>query len=97
MNNFQKDILNKRFQTTMIGSLFEFEESFGYLWGQDKNDNDLTEQERRFRLKWDQTRNQILNNGNNQLRKCISDLERSNNNQYNYKFYNQRGQRRYED
>lgn len=88
MNNTEKNILTKRFQTTMIGALFEFEQNFGYLWGQDKDDNSLTEQEERFRLKWENTRNQILNNGNNQLRKCLSDLNKTQGNhvKYNYNF-----------
>lgn len=88
MDQIQKNILTKRFQTTMIGALFEFEQSFGYLWGQNKDDINLTEVEERFRLKWEDTRNQILNNGNNQLRKCLSDLEKTqtNNVKYNYNF-----------
>jgi hypothetical protein len=90
MNQEQQDILNKRFQTTMIGSIYEFEENFGYLWGQEKDDQDLTESEKRFRLKWENTRNQILNNGNNQLRKCIKDLSDRGSTKYNYKFYNRR-------
>jgi hypothetical protein len=87
MNNYQNNILTKRFQTTMIGSLYEFEEAFGYLWGQDKDEKDLTQQEELFRLKWENTRNKVLNNGNNQLRKCINDLGQTKY-KYNYKFYN---------
>lgn len=87
MNKNEQNILTKRFQTTMIGALFQFEEAFGYLWGQDKDINDLTETEERFRLKWENTRNEILNNGNNQLRKCISDMMRYYEPKYSYKFY----------
>jgi hypothetical protein len=83
-------VLEKRLQTTMIGALYEFEQSFGYLWGQDKDIKNLTEQEQRFRLKWEDTRNQILNNGNNQLRKCINELSNTNQ-RYSYKFYNRKG------
>jgi hypothetical protein len=90
MNQEQQDILTKRFQTTMIGAIYEFEENFGYLWGQDKHDQDLTNQEENFRLKWENTRNQILNNGNNQLRKCIKDLSNPGPTKYNYKFYNRK-------
>lgn len=88
MDHLQKNILTKRFQTTMIGALFEFEQVFGYLWGLDKDDRDLTEQQQKFRSMWEDTRNQILNNGNNQLRKCLSDLEKAttNNIKYNYNF-----------
>jgi hypothetical protein len=84
MNN--QDILTKRFQTTMIGALFEFEKYFGHLWGLHKDENQpLTKVEEDYRELWEDVRNQILNNGNNQLRKCLSDL--NNTVKYNYKFY----------
>jgi len=88
MNNIE-DMLTKRFQTTMIGSLFQFEEAFGYLWGFDKDDHELSESEKRFRLKWENTRYNILNNGNNQLRSAIKDVQSAKEHkQYNYRFYN---------
>jgi hypothetical protein len=87
MNNFYKNILTKRFQTTMIGALFEFEQHFGYLWGHNKDEDDLTQQELRFLDMWDSVRNKILNNGNSQLRKTIADLESENNIKYKYHFY----------
>ena len=91
MDNSSKLILTKRFQTTMIGALFEFEKAFGYLWGQDKNEEDLTDNELDFLDRWDAVRNQILNNGNNQLRKAIVDLSKNEGKiNYKYKFYNQR-------
>jgi hypothetical protein len=91
MDNDSKSILTKRFQTTMIGSLFEFEKMFGYLWGHDKDEKDLTDKELDFLDRWDIVRNQILNNGNNQLRKAIADLDKNQGNiMYKYKFYNHR-------
>jgi hypothetical protein len=90
MNKEIKSILTKRFQTTMIGSLYEFEQVFGYLWGLDKDESNLTPTENKFRLLWEDTRNAILNNGNNQLRKCIADLDRVEKDppkKYTYKFY----------
>ena len=90
MDNSSKLILTKRFQTTMIGALYEFEKAFGYLWGQNKNPDFLTENEEDFRDRWEDVRNQILNNGNSQLRKCLIDLDRLNNNQYHYKLYNKK-------
>jgi hypothetical protein len=91
MDNDSKSILTKRFQTTMIGSLFEFEKMFGYLWGHDKDEKDLTDKELDFLDRWDIVRNQILNNGNNQLRKAIADLDKNQGNiTYKYKFYNHR-------
>lgn len=92
----QKDLLKKRFQTTMIGALHEFEKVFGYLWGQNKNPDFLTENEEDFRDRWDSVRNQILNNGNNQFRKCLSDLDRPHN-KYHYKFYKKDRGNNYED
>jgi len=93
MDHIQKNILTKRFQTTMIGSLFEFEQSFGYLWGLDKDDSELTEQQRKFRELWEDTRNEILNNGNNQLRKCLSDLEKTQTNNIKYSYNFKKGNR----
>lgn len=91
MDENQKQILTKRFQTTMIGALFEFEKTFGYLWGHDKDEDSLTEKELDFLDRWDFTRNQVLNNGNNQLRKALADLDKySGNTKYNYKFYKNR-------
>jgi hypothetical protein len=95
MNDRDKAILTKRFQTTMIGALFEFEKSFGYLWGQHKNEEELNDKELDFLDRWDNVRNQILNNGNNQLRKAISDLGYSV--KYNYKFNNNRKEDHYEN
>lgn len=90
MTEDQEEILTKRFQTTMIGALHEFEKSFGFLWGQEKNPDFLTESEENFRDRWEGARNQILNNGNNQLRKCLTDLSRTSKYKYHYKFYNKK-------
>lgn len=89
MNNNTKQILIKRFQTTMIGAISEFEKTFGYLWGIDKDeDQPLTEKEERFLGLWEDTRNRILNNGNNQLRKSITEIDKNSGTmKYNYKFY----------
>lgn len=88
MDNINKNILTKRFQTTMIGALFEFEKTFGYLWGYDKDENSLTDRELEFLDLWDATRNKILNNGNNQLRKAVCDLDNGSGNiKYKYQFY----------
>jgi hypothetical protein len=91
MDDHQKKILTKRFQTTMIGALYEFEKAFGYLWGQEKNEEDLNDRELDFLDRWDTVRNQILNNGNSQLRKAISDLASGPTVKYNYKFTKRKG------
>ncbi len=58
--------IEKKFKTTMIGSLASFEKYFGELWGHGAEE--LTPEELRFRELWEQARTEILNNGNSQLR-----------------------------
>ena len=73
----EESILRKRFQTTMIGALHEFEKSFGYLWGAHKpEDEELTNKEEQFLDIWEETRNRVLNKGNNQLRKAVSEIKK---------------------
>lgn len=88
MDPDQEAILKKRIQTTMIGALDQFEKSFGYLWGQEKfEDEELTDKEEKFLEIWEETRNRILNNGNNQLRKAVSEFNKTTGKlKYNYKF-----------
>lgn len=65
--------INKRFQTTIIGSLARFEDSFGYLWGHN-SDKDLTSKQQEFLDMWDYVRTSILNHGNNQMREAIDEI-----------------------
>ena len=74
INKLQSQI-EKRIQTTMIGALDKVEKNFGNLWGHYK-DGPLTEQEEEFAELWDFTRNQILNQGNNQIRNLKEDLSK---------------------
>jgi hypothetical protein len=92
MNDIQKELLTKRFQTTMIGALFEFEKAFGYLWGYNKDFDSLNEKELQFNDIWEDVRNKILNNGNSQLRKAIVDFSNNSGPQtrYKYNFYTKR-------
>jgi hypothetical protein len=64
MNN-----INKRFKTTMIGALARFEDSFGYLWEDENNPNSEN-----FNILWERVRDEILNNGNKQLRATINEV-----------------------
>jgi thiamine biosynthesis lipoprotein ApbE len=78
MNNRhqKKGIINqvkKRFQTTIIGGLARFEESFGYLWGHN-SDRDLTEKQKEFADMWEYVRTSILNHGNDQMRQAIDEI-----------------------
>lgn len=103
MNNSNQqyliDQIYKRFQTTMIGALAKFEQSFGYLWEQDNEKGD------EFADLWEYTRNTILNNGNKQARAAINDIlnyvdKPKINRKYNYKFNfneNNKGEDSYEN
>jgi hypothetical protein len=72
MHNPEQEIfknIETRLKTTMIGSLAKFEEYFGYLWEED-NKNRLE-----YENLWEQARTSILNNGNNQIRLALDELE----------------------
>ena len=87
-NNGIINQISKRFQTTIIGSLAIFEESFGHLWDPDDN-RDLSAQEQEFLDLWEHTRTAILNNGNNQMRQAIDEIIdhiENQNNLYHYNF-----------
>lgn len=61
--------INKRFKTTMIGALARFEDTFGYLW-EDENTIDREN----FNILWERVRDEILNNGNKQMRATINEV-----------------------
>ncbi len=67
-------ILQKKIQTSFIGALSQFEQFFGELWGNRKDDSELTPEEREWRELWLQVRTNILNGGNNQIRAVQSEL-----------------------
>lgn len=76
--------IETKFKTTMIGALAKFERNFAYLW-----ENDSINREKYEDL-WEDTRNEILNNGNRQIRYAIKDLTDflyGARTKYNYKFY----------
>ena len=80
--------MEKRLKTTMIGALAKFEENFGYLWEENGPDQQMYED------MWEDTRNDILNHGNHQIRSAMKELANHLYNQnfkynqkYHYKFY----------
>jgi hypothetical protein len=87
-----KDVLSnslgKKFDTTMIFALAEFEECFGYIWGFGKDKSELTEKEISNAALWEEARKNILDNGNHQKRKAKKELERYqiSPTQFNYNF-----------
>jgi len=68
------NILKKKFNTTIIGSLAAFEETFGELWGHGLSIDDLDEDQRYWREVWMQTRSKVLDNGNSNLRAAENEI-----------------------
>jgi len=66
--------LKKKFNTTTIGTLAILEESFGFLWGHDVHEEDLTEDEEHWRCLWAEVRTKILDLGNSNLRASQSEI-----------------------
>jgi len=65
--------VEKKFKTTMIGSLASFEKEFGWLWGHGERDG-LTDEQMDMLEKWQLVRSEVLNNGNNQARACLDEI-----------------------
>jgi hypothetical protein len=78
--------LYKKFQTTMIGALARFEDSFGHFWENEPDNSPVWDN-------WEYTRNSILNNGNKQARAAIDEVKKylhgnsiKNRNSYKFNF-----------
>jgi hypothetical protein len=69
-------IIEKKLQTAFIGALSRCESSkLGDLWAHRKPESELTDEEIYWREIWEEVRNEILNNGNNQIRALHQELE----------------------
>jgi hypothetical protein len=68
------DLMTNRIKTAFIFSIAEFERNFGYLWGHDKPENELNQNEKIFLQMFKDIRKRILDNGNNQIRNLHDDL-----------------------
>ncbi len=73
--NRLKKIVGKKFDTTMIFSLSQFETAFGHMWGHGLESTRLTDEQKVMRDKWKQCRENILNNGNQQKRNAKTELD----------------------
>ncbi len=67
--------IETKFRTTMIGALSKFEKMFGDLWGHGLPNDQLTEEQITNKEKWQLVRTEILNNGNNQMRAAMSEID----------------------
>ncbi len=70
-----KAIIDKKFETCFIFPLSQFEEEFGKLWGHGSQQDQLTEDQKVMREKWDKIRINILNKGNTLRRSLSKELE----------------------
>lgn len=71
-NNIYKQI-EKRFQTSMIGSIARIEDYLGFMWGHNKNNLSLTEKNNHEL--WQDLRTEILNHCNYQMREALDDIK----------------------
>ena len=68
------NILKKKFDTTIIGSLAAFEERFGDLWGHGLPIADLDDDQAYWRELWMETRSKVLDKGNANLRAAQNEI-----------------------
>jgi len=67
-------IITTKIRTAFIGAIAAFEDEFGFLWGQGKSLDSLTDEETQMRELWDLSRTNILNLGNGQLRAAQNEI-----------------------
>lgn len=67
-------IAEKKFKTTMIFPIAEFERAFGHIWADGKDTHDLTKEQMSHRALWQRIRSDILDNGNKQMRALLKEL-----------------------
>jgi hypothetical protein len=66
--------IEKRFQTTMIGSLARVEDHLGFIWGH--NQDMISIEQSDNRQIWQDLREDILDHCNYQMRGALSDLRK---------------------
>lgn len=64
----------KKIQTTMIGALSTIEENFGFLWGFELSEDQLTPEQKHIKSIFDDVRAKILDRGNTQIRSLESEF-----------------------
>jgi|TARA_Y100000004_G_C8881904_1_gene397974 hypothetical protein len=64
----------KKIQTTMIGALSTIEEHFGFLWGFELSDDELTPEQKHVKSIFEDVRAKILDRGNTQIRSLESEF-----------------------
>ena len=64
----------KKIQTTMIGALSTVEEHFGFLWGFELPEENLTPEQKHVKSIFEDVRAKILDRGNTQIRSLESEF-----------------------
>ena len=64
----------KKIQTTMIGALSTIEEHFGFLWGFELSDDELTPEQKHVKSIFEDVRAKTLDRGNTQIRSLESEF-----------------------
>ena len=64
----------KKVQTTMIGALSTVEEHFGFLWGFEIPEEQLTPEQKHIKAIFEDVRAKILDRGNTQIRSLESEF-----------------------
>lgn len=68
------DSIEKKFKTSMIGSLSRIEDYLGFVWGHDKEM--LSVQQADNRQLWQDLREDILDHCNYQMRSALTDIRK---------------------
>lgn len=71
-----KNNIAGKLRTVMIGAIARFEENFGQFWGHGQDQ--VTPEQEVLREVWTETRKQILDAGNHQIRKLTEDMSEFN-------------------
>ena len=66
--------MKKKVQTTMIGALSTIEEHFGFLWGFEISEDQLTPEQKHVKSIFEDIRAKILDRGNTQIRSLESEF-----------------------
>ena len=64
----------KKIQTTMIGALSTVEEHFGFLWGFELPEDQITPEQKHVKSIFEDVRAKILDRGNTQIRSLESEF-----------------------
>lgn len=68
-----KGIIERKFTTSMIGTLKRIENYFGFLWAHGKADEELTDKEQQMKEIWQMLRVEILDLGHGELRAIVEE------------------------